>query len=132
MYGLSDDDLYGDKLDSFPGDPLLDDGPDDPTPPPAGPAAVGVMIRCPKKVAPPRPTLAVYAVREEPDDETGEPEVSEAVVVATGLTDRMAGHRLAFGHSLHPENLGFRATALILNDGTGTTLGRYPVLRVAG
>lgn len=131
MYGLSDDDLYGDKLDSFPGDPLLDDHPDDPDPAPSGPAAVGLLVRAPKGVAAPRPTLAVYAVVEEPDEETGEPEVAAGVALATGLTDRMAGHRLAFGHSLHPDKLGFRATAVILNDGTGKTLGRYPVLRVA-
>lgn len=130
MYGLSAHDIFGDEFNDSADSPDTDRGPDEPDP--SAPAGVGLVIRAPRGPQPVTPTFSVYAVVEEPDADTGVPEVVAGQVIATGLDRSAAGAVLAHGHSLLPEMLAIPATAVICNDGSGRTLHRYPVLRLAG
>lgn len=133
MYGLSDSEIYGDQFDSEVPLPFPSGGPDEPDPtPPDGPVAgVAVVIRAPRGPVAAKPGFAVYAVVEETDPETGEPEVVAGEVLCAHLNKLQSGEVLAHAYSLTPEKLAVPATAVICNDGAGKTHARYPVLRVA-
>jgi hypothetical protein len=130
MFGLSDEDIYGDQQFQEPIGPDDNNGPDEPDP--TSPAGAGLVIRAPRGPQPVKQTFSVYAVVEEIDPETGEPEIVAGQVLATGLRMATAGDAVAYGHSLRPDDFSIPATAVVCNDGAGRTLRHYPVLRLAG